>query len=75
MSLGYGKTEMGEGDWLRIAEEAYNAHWQHLRATRALVDKPVRGVEWRFLTPEWRDAWVTACKTTREALKPYSGLK
>jgi hypothetical protein len=75
MRLRYRKTEIGEGDWLRIAEEAYNAHWQHLRACASIRGPSLRGVEWRFLSPEWRDSWVAACKTIREALKPYGDLQ
>ncbi len=66
---GYGRgskpTHLGEGDWLEIAEHAYNA-WLGCYIFRHVAHPDIT---WHELSPVDRDAWVAAVKETAEQLK------
>ena len=65
--MAYQQSELGEGDWLRIAEEAYKAYSEHLNYAHDCDPG-----EWDDMEEMDQEGWVAAVKATSEELSKTS---
>lgn len=69
--MGQKQTELGEGDWMTIAEAAYKAHWEQVMATHPNHRTPLA---WSDESRAKQQGWVVAVKATAEMLRKWRGL-
>ena len=63
----HNQTELGESDWLALAEAAYKAYYDHLLHVHSCEP-----CTWDELDEMDRDGWTEAVKETAEQLKKTS---
>lgn len=63
--MGHRQTELGEGDWRTLAEEAYKAFVAQLEADYVVGTR----VPWEELPTTQKSAWVAAVKETAPRIK------
>ena len=67
--MGQRQTELGEGDWLVVAEAAYNAWHTQMDLMDTAYSRRSERTPWQDLDADKRSPWVASVKETYEKLR------